>query len=71
MYVCMYVCIYYAYNQLIMYNLCVRYLLRIQQYPVNNTYNTFTNINLHLYFYCVRPNFGFKQLRIVHFFREN
>ena len=27
-------------NQLITYYLCVRYLLRIQQYPVNNTDNT-------------------------------
>ena len=26
-------------NQLITYYLCMRYLLRIQQYPVNNTYN--------------------------------
>ena len=26
-------------NQLITYYLHVRYLLRIQQYPVNNTYN--------------------------------
>ena len=27
-------------NQLITYNQCVHYLLKIQQYPVNNTYNT-------------------------------
>ena len=26
-------------NQLITYGLCVRYLLRIQEYPVNTTYN--------------------------------
>ena len=30
-------------NQLIMYYLLVRYLLRIQQYPLNNTYNLFTS----------------------------
>ena len=27
-------------NQLITYYLCVHYLLVMQQYPVNNTYNT-------------------------------
>ena len=29
-------------NQLITYYLRVRYLLKMQHYPVNNTYNTFT-----------------------------
>ena len=33
-------------NQLVTYNLHERYLLRIQQYPVNNTYNTENKIFL-------------------------
>ena len=31
-------------NQLITYYLLVRYLLRIQQYPMNNTYNKPTKV---------------------------
>ena len=36
--ICQSVCV--SYNQLITYYLPVCYLLRIQQYPVNTTYNT-------------------------------
>ena len=51
-------------NQLITYYLCVRCLLRIQQYPINNTYNTFgtfTPISTlgrkkHTDFYFKEPN---------------
>ena len=55
-------------NQLKTYYLCVHYLLKIQQYPVNSTYNNYIAFSSEYLSLLVTLNFDCCALRVSYIF---